>query len=606
MLRRILLPTILLILAYGFWISPNLKAIAAGVAIFLFGMLSLEEGFRTFTGGTLESILRRFTSSTWRSLAFGVVSTSITQSSSLISIITISFLSAGLVTLAAGIGIIFGANLGTTTGAWLIAGFGLKVDIAAYAMPMLVFGVILIFQASKALKGIGYVLAGLGFLFLGIHYMKDGFEAFKNTIDLGRFAVSGYQGLFLYTAIGIFATVVMQSSHATLVLIITALAAGQITYENALALAIGANIGTTVTAILGAMSANEGGKRLAGAHLIFNMTTGIIAIALIYQLIDLINWLASDLGIADDDFTLKLALFHTVFNLTGIVVMLPFIKPLVVFLEKTIPEKKPEIDQPMYLSESSAAFPGTAVEAVRKETLRVYDASLRIILDSIGLQKSEVLSTVDLGQLVSAQTRIHTFDIDSMYNRHIKGIYSAIIAFISTTTFSRNEEESANLQWLREASQHLVEAVKDTAQLQENLQHYLSSDNASIRELYNDIRAQIGRVIRELEETRSSGEDAVDGLSLDALKLVVEEDQTRMNGAMTTLIGEHLITPAMASSVINDSMYAHDISINLIQAAQALFVSEERDLTQAAHDVILDKSELRELVEQPRNETPDI
>ena len=148
MLRKILLPTILLILGLGFWASPDFKTIAAGVAIFLFGMIALEEGFRAFTGGVLEQLLRRTTSSTSQSLFFGFISTTIMQSSSLVSVITISFLSAGLITLAAGIGIIFGANIGTTTGAWLVAGFGLKVNISAYAMPMLVFGVILLFQPS--------------------------------------------------------------------------------------------------------------------------------------------------------------------------------------------------------------------------------------------------------------------------------------------------------------------------------------------------------------------------------------------------------------------------------------------------------------------------
>ncbi len=152
-LRKFFLPLILLVLAYGFWVSPNLKTIAAGIAIFLFGMLSLEEGFKAFTGGTLERLLRRTTSTTWKSVLFGIVSTTLMQSSSLVSVITISFLSAGLITLAAGIGIIFGANLGTTTGAWLIAGFGLKVNIAAYAMPLLAFGVILIFQSSRVTQG---------------------------------------------------------------------------------------------------------------------------------------------------------------------------------------------------------------------------------------------------------------------------------------------------------------------------------------------------------------------------------------------------------------------------------------------------------------------
>ena len=287
MLRRILLPTIFVTLAYGFWVSPDFKEIAAGVAIFLFGMLFLEEGFKAFTGGVLEGLLRHTTDRLWKSLSFGVVSTTIMQSSSLVSVITISFLGAGLIGLGEGIGIVFGANLGTTTGAWLVAGLGLKVKISAYAMPMLVFGIILVFQKNAAAKGVGYVLAGLGFLFLGIHHMKEGFEAFRDSIDLAAYAIPGIKGLIVFSLIGVAATVIMQSSHATLVLIITALAAHQITYENALALAIGANVGTTITAILGAMSSNVEGKRLAGAHLIFNVVTGVIAIVFIQQFLDI-------------------------------------------------------------------------------------------------------------------------------------------------------------------------------------------------------------------------------------------------------------------------------------------------------------------------------
>ncbi len=122
MLKKIFIPTILVILAYGFWVSPDFKEIAAGVSIFLFGMLFLEAGFKAFTGGILEQVLQRTTNTLPKSIGFGVISTTIMQSSSLVSVITISFISAGLITLAAGIGIIFGANIGTTTGAWLVAG----------------------------------------------------------------------------------------------------------------------------------------------------------------------------------------------------------------------------------------------------------------------------------------------------------------------------------------------------------------------------------------------------------------------------------------------------------------------------------------------------
>ena len=462
-------------------------------------------------------------------------------------------------------------------------------------MPLLAFGVILIFQSSKSLKGIGYILAGMGFLFLGIHYMKEGFETFKETINLAEYAVAGYPGLLLFTAIGIFATVVMQSSHATLVLTITALAAGQITYENALALAIGANVGTTITAILGSMSANEGGKRLAAAHLLFNAVTGVIAIAFIHQLVYLVDGLASFTGIANDDYTLKLAVFHSVFNLIGIVVMLPLLNTMVVTLEKLIPDKKPEVDQPKYLSGSSAEFPGTAVEAVRMETLRVYEAALRIIINALGMKNTDVFSSIDLEQAAAAQNQIHLFDIDAMYERHIKGIYSAIVAFISETAFSRREEQSADLQWLREANTRLVEAVKDTGQLQENLVRYVGSENLKMREVYNRIRVQLGLIVRDLEEMRTSDSGVLDVLSLDALKLLVDEDQQRINQIMTELIGTRAITPAMGSSLINDSLYAHDIAMNVIRAAQTLFVAEEHDLSQAAHDVVLDKGELKQI-----------
>ena len=138
-------------------------------------------------------------------------------------------------------------------------------------MPMLVFGIIFSLQKRISLRGIGNILAGLGFFFLGIHYMKEGFDVFKEYIDLSQYAISGFLGIVIYTGIGIVITTILQSSSATMALILTALAAGQIEYENALALAIGANVGTTITAVLGSISTNIAGKRLAGAHLIFNL-----------------------------------------------------------------------------------------------------------------------------------------------------------------------------------------------------------------------------------------------------------------------------------------------------------------------------------------------
>ena len=348
-MTRYYLPVAIGALLLAFWFSPDAQEIAAGVAIFLFGMLMLEDGFKLFSGGTLERVLERATGSTPRAITFGIVSTTLLQSSSLVSVITISFLSAGLISLIGGVGIIFGANIGTTTGAWLVAGLGLKVNIGAYAMPMIALSIILVFQKSKALRGIGYALAGLGFLFLGIHHMKEGFDSFKDQIDLTRFALSGLIGLFVYSLIGTVATVIMQSSHATMVLILTALASGQISYENALALAIGANIGTTITAIIGALGANFQGKRLALAHLIFNVLTALVALVFISPLRETVDWISAGVGISSDDFAMKLAVFHTIFNVLGVALMLPLLTRLIEFLEQRIKEPQPDVSKPHFL-----------------------------------------------------------------------------------------------------------------------------------------------------------------------------------------------------------------------------------------------------------------
>lgn len=593
MLKKILLPTIFVVLAYGFWLSEDFKEISAGVAIFMFGMLSLEQGFRTFTGGVLERLINRSTSSHWKSLLFGVVSTSIMQSSSLVSVITISFLSAGLLSLVAGIGIIFGANLGTTTGAWLIAGLGLKVNIAAYAMPMLVFGVLLIFQKAKNLNGFGYILIGLGFLFLGIHYMKEGFEAFRETINLAEFAVAGYPGLFLFTLIGAFATVVMQSSHATLVLIITALAAQQITYENALALAIGANIGTTITAILGSISANAQGRRLAGAHLIFNLVTGLIAILFVHQLMFAVDEISLQTGIREDDYTLKLAVFHTLFNLIGVLVMTPLIQPLVNFLERMIREKKPEIDRPKYLTDAAIEFPETAVKAVLQESLHVYDNAQGILIHALGFKRPEVLSTLDLLQVAESQKKLTMLNIDAAYERSIKGLYSEIVAFISRVDFSWQMEQSADLHHLREANQHVVEAIKDMKHLQKNLIRFINADDKAIRRAYDELRSQLAVIIRQLEDIRLADESDTAILSLDALKLTNKEAHEAFNASVIDKIRRRIILPQQGTSLMNDSHYTHSITKNLIRAAQTLFASGPRDLAQAVRTVALDDNELQ-------------
>ncbi|MFC1681240.1 Na/Pi cotransporter family protein [Pseudomonadota bacterium] len=595
MLKKAILPVIFLVLIYGFWVSPDFKEIAAGVAIFLFGMLFLEEGFRAFTGGVLERLLKNSTNKLWKSLSFGIVTTTIMQSSSLVSVITISFISAGLITLVAGIGIIFGANIGTTTGAWLIAGFGLKVKISAYAMPMLVFGIILAFQRSKSLKGIGSVLAGLGFLFLGIHHMKEGFEAFKDSFDLAAYAVEGYPGLFLFAGIGTLATVVMQSSHATLVLILTALAAGQITYENALALAIGANVGTTITAIIGSLSAGVEGKRLAGAHLIFNVVTGVIAIVFIHQFVAAVEWTSSLVGIAEDDYTLKLAVFHTLFNVTGVLVMVPLINKLADFLCKVFIAPADDISEPRYLSNAAIEFPDTVIESVRKETLHLFDTAFELMAHGMNLHRTQILESEDLEKTIDEDREIIDFDLEGLYEKKVKILYSAIIDFISRSQARLPSTFSESLYRLRQAAADIVESVKDIKHLRKNTTKYMVSDNEYIRNEYNNLRYRMASIMRVVYEMREADPEELGTMDLDQYRLEIEQSLKEMNQSVDVLLRDRKITPLMATSLLNDSAYAEDVARKLLDSAQAMLASHDVLVAEAEEEIMLDREELEAL-----------
>jgi len=598
MIRNSFLFITVLLLSYGFWLSSNFKTIIAGVSIFLFGMISLQQGFKSFTGGILERVLKAVTNSLTKRLCFGVITTMMMQSSSLLSVLVISFISAGLLDLASGIGIIFGANLGTTTGAWLVAGFGLKVKISAYAMPILVFGVLFIIQKSKNFQGLGYILTGIGFLFLGIHYMKEGFDAFKDTITLSDYAMSGFYGLLVFAGLGVAITVIIQSSGAAMVLIITALAAGQISYENSLALAIGTNIGTTMTAILGSLSANIKGKRLAGAHLIFNLFTSVIAIIFIDQFILSVDWICMMINIAADDYTLKLATFHTLFNMVGIIIMLPMVNLLASMLEKLLVDKAGAVDKPNFLMASALEYPDTAVEAVRKETEHLYDNVVHIILKTMGLHRRDVFTNQDLSDIVKHYQKLPDYDLDDAYTRHFKGIYSAIIEFISQARFTWEMEQSGRLYWLREANLKLAESLKGVKHLQKNLQKSGSTHNIYLKQEYDKVRCQIASLIRDIEAVKSDKlTSELPLLSQDMLKAQLKDQNRQMMEAIEVLIREHKISAEMGTSLMNDSAYVYDIQSNLISMAVTVFINHSRQSIDVEREMTLTDNELSEVIE---------
>jgi phosphate:Na+ symporter len=582
-------------LLLAFWLISALQEIAGGVAIFLFGMLMLERGFRLLGGGRLEGLLGAATRSTPRALLFGFVSTTLLQSSSLVSVVTISFLSAGLISLIGGIGIIFGANLGSTTGAWIVAGLGLQVNIAAYALPMIAVSPLLVFQKPAVPKGIGYVLAGVGFLFLGIHYMKLGFEAFEDHIDLARFALTGIVGLVVYALLGATATVVMQSSHATMVLVLTALAAGQITYENAIALAIGSNVGTTVTAIIGALGANYQGRRLALAHLLFNLATAAVALVFVEQLRDAVDLIASRAGIAADADALKLALFHTFFNTIGILLMLPVLRPLVRLLERRIPEPVPDISLPRYLNAAVNEFPETLEGALRKEVLHLYDNAIKLILHGLNLHREDIFTAKDIGAAVRASRAPIDLDIADGYERRVKTLYAAIVDF-STRMGGRElaPDIAARTDALRDLSGALVRAVKSVKHIRKNVLRYTTRPQGAVTDLYDDLRAEVARIVVAIRDLAQEPPDARSVLWLDQEAMRIEANARSRNARVGALLRGGALAPGPATSFLNDASYADAAMRELVAAALAYFAEADRAVAEVEGLLALDEDEIRE------------
>ena len=575
MLKRILFLSFLVILSFFLFFNPNVQTILAGVSILLFGMIMLEEGFKTFTKGPLQNVLKKATDKLYKSITTGAVVTAFIQSSSLVSVITISFISAGLINLSGGIGLFFGANIGTTATAWLVAAFGLKFKISSLALPVLIFGLIFSFQKKNTYKGIGNVLAGLGFFFLGIHYMKEGFDVFKDYIDLKEFAVSGFLGALIYAGLGVIITTILQSSSATLALILTALAAQQIQYENALALAIGANVGTTITAILGSLTSNVAGKRLAGAHFIFNVLTGIVALAFIFPLAKFVRLFAETVGIASDDYTLKLAVFHTIFNVIGVLLLVPFISRLERFLIKVIKDNaSTDIARPKYLFEAAMQFPTSAVESLLKESKDLFkNAIFEIVSHALNIHRDDIKTDQKIKKIIKKSKEDMNIDVEELYYKKVKTIYGEIIKYATAIQSKLNLSEKQNqaVSEIKIANRKMVEILNDVREINKNVSRSLSLGNPYLLEEYNHFRAKVTKVLRVIYLFRT--EENVDeyGNKLTDLKLEAKDNIRHSNESIDNLIRKDLITAEMASSLFNDNTNVNDMIRKLITVAELLY-----------------------------------
>lgn len=360
------------------------------VGLFLYGMKIMSEGLQKAAGDRLRNILSAMTRNRFMGAFTGFSITAIIQSSSASTVMVVSFVNAGLMTLAQSMAVIMGANVGTTATAWILTLFGFKVNIAAFAIPLIGLAVPLLFSSKNKNKSIGETLLGFAFLFLGLEYINGAVPDLKSNPEifsfLQHYASMGFGSILLFLFVGLVITLIIQSSSATFAIVLIMCSKGWITFDIGCALVLGSNIGTTITPIIASLGGNVGAKRAAMGHLLFNVLGTVWCLCLFYPFVHLNTWITEALGQGDPNalfgyldnmhasdpttygnyiagtlpsghemistvshlqlsVSFGLSMFHTIFNLINLSIMIWLTNQFVKIVEWIMPAKKKEDEE---------------------------------------------------------------------------------------------------------------------------------------------------------------------------------------------------------------------------------------------------------------------
>ena len=327
----------------------NIFSLVGSLALFLFGMKTMSEGLEKFAGDRLRSILAAMTKNRVMGVLTGILITALIQSSSATTVMVVSFVNAGLMTLGQSIGVIMGANIGTTVTAWIISAVGFKVNIAAFAIPLLAIGMPLIFSNKGNRKSIGEFVFGFSFLFMGLAFLQEAATA-MNIGDmvagmLSHVPQDSFLTILLFVIVGALVTMIVQASAATMA--ITLMLFGMnipgFGFEQAAALAMGQNIGTTITAFMASLTANTQARRAALAHMFFNVFGVVAFLIVFYPACDAVSWFVDNImGGGNDLF--KLSAFHTAFNIINTLLLIGFVRQIEMLVCRVLPMKAQDED----------------------------------------------------------------------------------------------------------------------------------------------------------------------------------------------------------------------------------------------------------------------
>lgn len=439
----------------------------AGLGIFLFAMHMLEESIRVLSGAAFKSLIRRYTSSRPKAILSGMFSTAILQSSSAVSLMVLAFVGAGIMNLVQAIAVMMGTKVGTTATAWIVAVFGFRFNIDAFSLPLIGIGGLGIIFLAKSTKyvNISRFLVAFGFLFMGLDFMKSSVDQVSEIIDPALFAD---YGIVVFALVGMVMTAVMQSSSATIAIVLTMLFSGVVSFQSGAAMVIGANVGTTVTVLLGSIGGIHTKKQAAFSQLLFTLSTAILTLVIL----PVLSWLILSVLGFENNLVLGLALFHTLFNVLGVVIFYPLIPALAKQAENWIREEVVQLSN--YIHKTDPQISDAAIEAFRKEIICQLSLSLIFIEEIVNQKRGG--NSIQYNDLIK-------------YHADIFEYYTKI------QSFELNEQESKKLDKLLRASRNVMNASKNIHESASELSTLKRETDAVYQKAWQSTRERLLKVV---------------------------------------------------------------------------------------------------------------
>lgn len=529
----------------------------AGLGIFLFGMHHLESALKSLAGRSFKLFLKRHTNNPLKAILSGTFVTAVLQSSSVVSLITLAFVGAGIIHMKNALGIIFGSNLGTTFTGWIVALIGFKLNIEAISLPMIGIGgiVLVVLRKYQSIATYGLLLVSFGFLFLGLDYMKTSVAYLADNFDLA--VIANYRP-WVFLVVGFVFTAIVQSSSAAMVITLSALASGIIPFASAAAMVIGADLGTTITALIGGMPGVAAKKRVALGHFLFNLTTDLVAFIMLGWLIIFIQEV---LGVKDE--LVGLVLFHSTFNLLGILLFVPFINYFATFLNSCFEDRGSS--EGKYIHEVTFEIHDVAIEALMQE-------SNHLILEVISLIRTP-FETVQRWQGLLKNGS----DFKDKYHR-IKRLEGEMFNFYNTLQKEPlNAQESSILNQMILTIRYALHAAKGLKDIAPDIEEFRNSSKKPLMELFDMFERQNSGLLKQIREIVEDQDASIAFEDLAQLLADIQSGYDELFGHMTK--GDengHNLDELEVSTVLTLNREFYSSYKSLIMAAASLLLSPDK------------------------------